>query len=102
MKERTGKAREHPLLTIPELADLVGMHPSTLYRAITRGDFPVPIVRFGDRIRVPRAAVEKLLYGEDTRAARPGSSDGDEDSRATRRRRVACSARCSWPGTARF
>jgi len=101
MNERTGTARERPLLTIPELADLVGMHPSTLYRAITRGDFPVPIVRFGDRIRVPRVAVERLLYGEDTRAARPGSSDGEEESRPTRRRRAACSARSSRPGTAR-
>lgn len=93
----TGRANEpaHPLLTIGELAEIVGVNPSTLYRAITREDFPVPIVRFGDRIRVPRAAVEALIYGDDRGDASSDSSDRSEgysSSCATRRRLASCSA----------
>jgi hypothetical protein len=70
------------------------VNPSTLYRTITRGDFPVPIVRFGDRIRVPRAAVEALLYGDDRGDAPSDSSERSEgysSSCATRRRLASCS-----------
>ncbi len=58
----SGKA---PLLSISELAELTGVHASTLYRSINRGSFPIPIIRLGSRIRVSRAAAERLVGGED-------------------------------------
>ena len=50
-----------PLVGISELANILGMHRSTLYRSIDAGRFPLPVVRIGARITVPRAAVEKLF-----------------------------------------
>lgn len=60
----TGKRREpSPLVGISELADILGMHRSTIYRSIDAGSFPLPVVRIGARITVPRTAVEKLISG---------------------------------------
>lgn len=52
------------LLTVSEVADLLGVHRSTLYRTIERARLPLPIVRVGATMRVPRAAVERMLRGE--------------------------------------
>ncbi len=57
------RRRPSPLLSIAELAELLGMHRSTLYRAVEKGLLPLPIVRIGARMSVPRAAVERLLTG---------------------------------------
>lgn len=60
------------LLTISEVADLLGVHRSTLYRTIGRAGLPLPIVRVGATMRVPRVAVERMLGGElSTRAPAP-------------------------------
>jgi excisionase family DNA binding protein len=52
------------MLTISEVASLLGVHRSTLYRTIGRSDLPLPIIRVGSRMRIPRAAVERVLGGE--------------------------------------
>lgn len=52
-----------PLLSVEEAALLLGETRSTLYRAIKAGDFPLPIFRIGQRIRIPRRSVERLLAG---------------------------------------
>jgi excisionase family DNA binding protein len=88
-----------PLLTVRELAEIVGVNPSTLYRAITRGEFPVPIVRFGDRIRVPRTAVETLIYASDeTGQSNPPDRTNNRcpSCSATQRRPAPCST-TRWP-----
>ena len=60
------------LLTISEVADLLGVHRSTLYRTIGRAGLPLPIIRVGATMRVPRVAVERMLGGElSTRAPAP-------------------------------
>ncbi len=60
------------LLTISEVADLLGVHRSTLYRTIGRAGLPLPLVRVGATMRVPRVAVERMLGGElSTRAPAP-------------------------------
>ena len=56
----------NPLLTISEVADLIGVHRSTLYRTIGRASLPLPVVRVGATMRVPRAAVERMLSGDVT------------------------------------
>jgi excisionase family DNA binding protein len=53
-----------PLLTISELAALLGIHRSTLYRTIARSELPLPVIRVGATMRVPRAAVERILGKE--------------------------------------
>ena len=53
-----------PLLTISEVADLIGVHRSSLYRPIGRAGPPLPVIRVGATMRVPRVAVERLLSGD--------------------------------------
>ncbi|MER9870823.1 helix-turn-helix domain-containing protein [Mesorhizobium sp. M0136] len=45
--------------TVKEVCTLLGLQKSTAYLAISRGE--IPSVRFGTSIRVPRAAVERML-----------------------------------------
>ena len=49
-------------LTISEVAEMFGVHPSTIRRHISVGDFPA--IQFGGRraaIRIPRSALADLL-----------------------------------------
>ncbi len=50
-------------LDVPSAARVLGIHPLTLYSAIRRGESPIPVIRIGRRILVPRAALERLLDG---------------------------------------
>ena len=52
-----------PLLSVEEAAVLLGETRSTLYRSIKAGTFPLPIFRIGQRIRIPRRSIERLLAG---------------------------------------
>jgi len=61
---RRGRPSLKALLSVSEAAALLGVHPSTLYRAINRGDAPVNVVPVGKRYRVPRVSVERLLGSE--------------------------------------
>jgi excisionase family DNA binding protein len=96
---RAGRQEPRPLLSIPALAELVGVNPSTLYRAINRGEFPLPIVKLGNRLQVPRAAVERLIQGDRARET-PAGTDGDERSQlycSSCGARLACSPAGSPP-----
>jgi len=48
-------------VTVPEVAQLLGISPWTVDESIKRGDFPVPAIRVGRRIVFSKAAVEQLL-----------------------------------------
>lgn len=63
-----------PFLSAEEAFAVFGIDRKTGYRAIKDGSFPVAVIRVGRLIRVPTAAVARLLRGAD---ARPG------DERAT-------------------
>lgn len=59
-----------PFLSVEEAAILLGEARSTVYRAVKAGTFPLPFVRIGERIRIPRSAVNRLIAGDV-----PGISD---------------------------
>jgi len=52
-------------VTVEEAARLLGIGRSLAYEAVRNGSFPVPIIRVGARYLIPRAALERLLMGED-------------------------------------
>ena len=53
------------MLSVEETATLLGETRSTLYRAIKAGTQPFPIFVIGERIRIPRRAIDRLLDGFD-------------------------------------
>jgi excisionase family DNA binding protein len=52
-------------LTIAETADLLGIHPSTVYRRLEDGELPgVQLGPPGSAIRIPRAGLDAWLWSE--------------------------------------
>ena len=49
---------------VAEAAAALGIHKLTAYDSIRRGDFPVPVIKIGRRLVVPKAALERLLAGD--------------------------------------
>lgn len=64
MGQRERKLSTKPLLSVHDTAILLGQSRSSIYRAIERGDLPLPVFTINGRWRVPRLAVERLLAGE--------------------------------------
>lgn len=60
-------------MTISEAAERAGVNRSTLTRAMRSGAVPVPILKIGKSVRVPRARFLQWLSGETTA---PGNGDG--------------------------
>ena len=56
---------QKPLVSVEDAAaaTLLGVSRSSLYRAIQRGDVPVPVIRINGRLCIPRRAVERLVEG---------------------------------------
>jgi excisionase family DNA binding protein len=50
---------EQPVLTVSEAARLLRLSRAFVYELIARGE--LPSVRFGRRIMIPRAAIERIL-----------------------------------------
>jgi excisionase family DNA binding protein len=48
-------------VSVAEAAEVLGVHPQTLYREIANGSAPFPVIRLGDRILIPKAAIERLV-----------------------------------------
>ena len=70
-------SHECKVLTLPEVARLLGLSRSSAYDAAAKGTLPLPVIRIGRRLVVPRTAVEHLL-GEQVRptAHLGGTDDG--------------------------
>lgn len=66
---------ERLTLTVPEVAKLLGLSENSAYTAIARGDFPLPVIRIGRRLLVPRAKVHALL-GHTPTLGQDGETDG--------------------------
>ena len=60
-----------PCLSAEEAFAILGIERKTGYRAIKEGSFPVPVIRVGRLIRVPTAALSRLLSGGDAVPAGP-------------------------------
>ena len=60
MPETTAPA----LISVPELARMLGVSVGTAYAAIKSGQWPVVTVRVGAQIRVTRVSVKRWLEGE--------------------------------------
>jgi excisionase family DNA binding protein len=58
------KLDRKPLLSVEEVAGLLGRSRSALYRSIDKGDLPLPLYRIAGRYCIPRRAVERLLNGD--------------------------------------
>ncbi len=54
---------EQPLLTVEEVAEIVGCCRATAYNMVTRGELPV--IRVGSRIRIPTARLRREVLGLD-------------------------------------
>ena len=59
-------------MRIDEAAKEIGIHPVTLYRAISRGTINLRVIRIGRRIIVPKSAVDEFLAGGAPATRKPG------------------------------
>ena len=58
--------------TIEEVAAAFGIARSTAYELAKTDRLPIPVIRLGRRMVVPRAALDRVLAGDADRAARAG------------------------------
>ena len=56
------QARTRLTLTVEEVAATLGISRAFAYEAVRRGE--IPSIRIGRRVLVPRAALERLLDGD--------------------------------------
>jgi len=81
---RTPNLAAKPLLSVEDVATLLGQSRSSIYRAIERGDLPLPIFTINGRLRIARRSVERLLDGEPPlSAATAGAVTGGEAGERT-------------------
>ena len=52
------------LISIEEAALRLNISKATAYRAIKTGNFPLPVIQLGGRVKVSLAALERLVSGE--------------------------------------
>lgn len=72
-----------PFLSAEEAFAIFAIDRKTGYRAIKDGSFPVAVVRVGRLIRVPTAAVVRLLRGADRRPEDHGVEASYPDATAS-------------------
>jgi excisionase family DNA binding protein len=48
-------------LTVDEAAPILGISATTLYRTIERGECPIPVLRIGARVLIPKDALDLVL-----------------------------------------
>lgn len=55
---------ESETVDVATAAVVLGVNKHTIYEAIKRGDQPFPVIRLGDRLLIPRTALERLVRGD--------------------------------------
>lgn len=68
--------------SIPEVANRFGIARSTTYELAASGRLPVPVIRLGRRMVVPRAAMDRLLATDGGPRSIPTSSVGADPEAA--------------------
>ena len=68
---------ERRTLTVPEVAERLGIARSTAFDLAKRNALPVPVIRLGRRLVVSRELVERLLAGELARGPTVVDDAGD-------------------------
>lgn len=63
------------VISAEEAFRLLGIDRSTGYKAIREGSFPVPVLHIGRLIRVPTAALKRLLEVDQYEVTNPESED---------------------------
>jgi excisionase family DNA binding protein len=53
---------ERRTMTVPEVADLLGISRNSAYDAVKAGQ--IPAVKIGKRLLVPKVALDRMLRGE--------------------------------------
>ncbi len=59
--------KEKLTLTVDEAARCLGIGRNSAYEAIAKGE--IPVIRVGKRLLVPKAALAKMLSGNDSKSA---------------------------------
>ena len=52
-------------VSLAEAALVLGIHRSTAWDLYKRGEFPVPVLQIGHRLRVTKLHLERYLLGDD-------------------------------------
>lgn len=50
-------------LSLTEAAKVLGIHRSTAWELYKRGEFPVPVLKLGRRLRVTKLQLQRYLMG---------------------------------------
>jgi hypothetical protein len=70
-----------PVTTVPVAASIFGLSRSVAYELIRLRQFPVPVLRFGTRYRIPVAAILTALHLPTDPDPDPGSARSAGDRR---------------------
>jgi excisionase family DNA binding protein len=54
-----GTARQ--TMSLAEVADVLGVHRTTVWALYKRGELPIPVLKIGSRLRVVRAHLERFM-----------------------------------------
>ena len=52
-------------LSVPEAGKALGISRQTAYELARKDEFPLPVLKVGKKLRVPKAALARLLCAED-------------------------------------
>jgi excisionase family DNA binding protein len=52
-------------VSLAQAAQILGVHRSTAWDLYRRGEFPLPVLRIGTRLRVSKVHLERFLLGVD-------------------------------------
>jgi excisionase family DNA binding protein len=68
--------RQKLTMSLPEAAQVLGVHRTTAWSLYKRGEFPVPVLKVGSSLRIVTAHLEKFMEAEI-----PGTTESIHHSR---------------------
>jgi excisionase family DNA binding protein len=64
-KEQTVRHRPNETASVGEVADRLAISRTLAYKLAREGRLPIPVIRLGRRVVVPRRALDRLLSNDD-------------------------------------